>query len=497
MGHLFFCSRTCFGEFRGAETLPSQSSAGAGVGGFCSLLFRNATKKLVFLVWSTKSNCLFFCVTFYLLSEGVWYTLSMEELSAESLPYNECNFLLIWRRVILSLNHQNEDWQMIPYLSTNLLCDLQQTPQLCAAVPTVSCVIVLCFGGAGCSRSCMWLVCPWSRPHHPSLPAVLCFIKKGGKEGHRKYPESTVVIVVCTGKGCSLWPICKFCSNGSWEERCCGVVLCHHWGVSLIYNHWSHMDPWSEHWEISTKCKEFCKFTERGTRSKICISTSLNKALEVNGPFLIISACVWPENTTRAETCKKPNQPTRNNAPAWAVCLCTSHSVQRTTSQYGWKQNSMDSVPWKIITAFVWKQGNYLSWVVSSLSFCRFSFFFGFRNWWTHTHYAILIPSKEPCRLNHLIFLWSERSTFLFLVEGINLNSIILNIFSFLFSALEGQWHFNLIREKHTWHCVPCKCLLTSVMLSQLSLCSSKCNPCFYSSTLSFLIPLFYQWLKI
>lgn len=140
---------------RSWDFTKSISSAGAGVGGFCSLLFRKATKKLVFLVWCTKSSSFFFfCRTFYLLSEGVWYTLSMEELSADSLPCNECNSLLIRKRLILSLNHQNEDWQMIPYLSTNLLCDLQQTPQLCAAVPTASGVIVLCFGGAGCSRSC-------------------------------------------------------------------------------------------------------------------------------------------------------------------------------------------------------------------------------------------------------------------------------------------------------------------------------------------------------
>lgn len=151
----------------------------------------------------------------------------------------------------------------------------------------------------------------------------------------------------------------------------------------------------------------------------------------------------------------------------------------------------------RLLLAFVWIQGNYLSWLVSSLSFHRFSFFFGFCNWWTHAHYAILIPSKEPCLLNHLIFLWSEHSAFLFLVEGINLNSIIPNIFSFLFCASEGQWHFNLIREKHTWHCVPCNCLLTSVSLSQLALCSSKCNLCFQSRTLSFLVPMFYWWAKI
>lgn len=32
---------------------------------------------------------------------------------------------------------------MIPYLATNLLCDLQQTPELCAAAPTGSGVSAL------------------------------------------------------------------------------------------------------------------------------------------------------------------------------------------------------------------------------------------------------------------------------------------------------------------------------------------------------------------
>lgn len=129
---------------RGWDFTKSFSPAGRGVCGFCSLLFRKTTKKLIFLVWYTKSSSVFFFgLTFYLLSEGVRYTFSIVEFPAESLPYNECNFILIRKRLILSLNHQIEDWQMIPYLSTNLFCDLQQTPQLCAAVPTVSGVIVL------------------------------------------------------------------------------------------------------------------------------------------------------------------------------------------------------------------------------------------------------------------------------------------------------------------------------------------------------------------
>lgn len=82
------------------------------------------------------------------------------------------------------------------------------------------------------------------------------------------------------------------------------------------------MHPWSELQEMSTKCNEFCKFTERGTRSKLCISTSSDKALKVNGPFLIISACVWTENT-RAEACKKtqPNQPEITHLHKLFVCV--------------------------------------------------------------------------------------------------------------------------------------------------------------------------------
>lgn len=145
-----------WGAQRGWDFTKSVSTARPGVDGFCSLCFRKATKKLIFLVWCTKSSSVFFfffCLTFYLLSEGVWYTLFMVDFPAESLPYNKYNSILIRKRLILSLNHQNEDWQMIPYLSTNLLCDLQQTPQVCAAVPRVSGGIVLCFGGAGCSSS--------------------------------------------------------------------------------------------------------------------------------------------------------------------------------------------------------------------------------------------------------------------------------------------------------------------------------------------------------
>lgn len=143
MGHIFFCSGTCFGEFRkGWDFTKPVFPAGPVVSGFCSLLLRKATKKLIFLVSCTKSN-FFFC-TFYLLWESVWYTLSMVEFSEEYF-FALVSFILIRKRLILSLNHQNEDWQMIPYLSTNFLCDLQQTSQRCAAVPTVSGVIVLCW----------------------------------------------------------------------------------------------------------------------------------------------------------------------------------------------------------------------------------------------------------------------------------------------------------------------------------------------------------------
>lgn len=123
-----------------------------------------------------------------------------------------------------------------------------------------------------------------------------------------------MVTVVCTEKG-----LAYFGGYCSCKERCCGVVLCCHWRT---YSHWLHMDPRTEVWEMSTKCKEFCKFTKRGTRSKLCVSTSLDKALKVNGPFLIISACVWPENT-RAETCKKTqtNQPEITHLHKLFLCV--------------------------------------------------------------------------------------------------------------------------------------------------------------------------------
>lgn len=110
MGHLFFCYRTCFGELREAEILPSQSlqqelELVVSVHSCSEKQLRNQS----FLSDVQNQALFFFCLTFYLLSEGVWYTLSMEELSADSLPCNECNSLLIRKRLILSLNHQHED----------------------------------------------------------------------------------------------------------------------------------------------------------------------------------------------------------------------------------------------------------------------------------------------------------------------------------------------------------------------------------------------------
>lgn len=103
--------------------------------------YRRATKKLVFLVWCTKSSYVFFlshllfavrrCVVHFFHSKAAYL---------QSLH----NITLIRKRLILSLNHPNEDWQMIPYLATYLLRDLQQTPELCAAAFT------------GCRRSCRW-----------------------------------------------------------------------------------------------------------------------------------------------------------------------------------------------------------------------------------------------------------------------------------------------------------------------------------------------------
>ncbi|CAM9326740.1 unnamed protein product, partial [Bubo scandiacus] len=51
---------------------------------------------------------------------------------------------------------------------------------------------------------------------------------------------------------------------------------------------------------------------QRGTSSEICISTSLDKTVEVNGPFLTMSACIWPENT-RTKTCKKKKKKKKNH----------------------------------------------------------------------------------------------------------------------------------------------------------------------------------------
>lgn len=177
------------------------------------------------------------------------------------------------------------------------------------------------------------------------------------------------------------------------------------------------------------------------------------------------------EDLRRKKKKKKATQPTCTGCLFVYQLQCSKN--------YKWTIWVKTEVEWtlhleRLLPAFVWTQGNCLSWLVSSMSFCGFLLFFGFCDWWTHAYYAILIPSKEPCLLNHLIFLWSEHSALLFLVEGINLNSIIPNIFSFLLCASEGQWHFNLIREKHTWRCICCNCLLTSMSLSQISLCSSK-----------------------
>lgn len=60
MGHIFFCSGTCFGEFRkGWDFTKPVFPAGPVVSGFCSLLLRKATKKLILLVSCTKSNFFF------------------------------------------------------------------------------------------------------------------------------------------------------------------------------------------------------------------------------------------------------------------------------------------------------------------------------------------------------------------------------------------------------------------------------------------------------
>uniref|UniRef100_A0A8D0EYR0 Uncharacterized protein n=1 Tax=Strix occidentalis caurina TaxID=311401 RepID=A0A8D0EYR0_STROC len=51
---------------------------------------------------------------------------------------------------------------------------------------------------------------------------------------------------------------------------------------------------------------------QRGTRSEICISTSLDKTVEVNGPFLTMSTCIWPENTRQRLARKKTKQNKKN-----------------------------------------------------------------------------------------------------------------------------------------------------------------------------------------
>lgn len=169
IGHLLFCSGTCFGELRGTEILPSQSFQHdlESVVSVHSVSERQLRNESFLSDVRNQGLSFFFCLTFYLPSEGVWCILSMVEFAAESLPYNECNFILIRNRLILSLNHQNEDWQMIPYLSTNLLCDFQQTPQLCAAVPR-SLVWLCC---ALVELGAVGAVCGWYVPEaDPTIP---------------------------------------------------------------------------------------------------------------------------------------------------------------------------------------------------------------------------------------------------------------------------------------------------------------------------------------
>lgn len=63
----------------------------------------------------------------------------------------------------------------------------------------------------------------------PSLLASSALLHKEGEKGKQKFPESTIVTVVCTEKG-----LAHFGRFYSCKERCCGVVLSHH---RRIYNH--------------------------------------------------------------------------------------------------------------------------------------------------------------------------------------------------------------------------------------------------------------------
>lgn len=174
-----------------------------------------------------------------------------------------------------------------------------------------------CFGGTGCDRSYTWLWCLWSRPCRPSLSAVLCFIKKGqrvSRNTQRAQSWQWGKYLFVLKRAVFFGPFQgRFCSNASCKERCCEVVICHPW---RIYRPWSQMDPWSECQEMSTKCshRSFVNL-QRRTRSEICISTSLDKAAEANGPCPTIPTCIWPENTKRAKTCKKPKQPNPKTNP--------------------------------------------------------------------------------------------------------------------------------------------------------------------------------------
>lgn len=74
----------------------------------------------------------------------------------------------------------------------------------------------------------------------PSLLAKSALLHKEGEKSKQKYPESTMVTVVCTEKGCSFWSIGRFCSNDSFKERCCGWLSATTEEYTVTDHIWTH-----------------------------------------------------------------------------------------------------------------------------------------------------------------------------------------------------------------------------------------------------------------
>lgn len=87
--------------------------------------------------------------------------------------------------------------------------------------------------------------------------------------------------------------------------------------------------------------RSFVNLQREGQGPSSASAPAQTNLLRLMGPFSSYPP-VFGQKIQVQRLQKNPNQPTRNNTPAQAVCLCTHHNVQRTTSQCGWKQNSID-----------------------------------------------------------------------------------------------------------------------------------------------------------